>query len=152
MRLYKPGIYRIIGEKFELLANVIGEAPCLRITSALVINDLVQYGVFRIVEEQSLEIQEILTNPDKFIFMEYEYSDICTLPPYRKTIRGTKKPVLTDEQLKDFTRRYKEDMFINKRGINSTKCYIMETTGWSIAQINVLLLSIARKIKNNGSE
>lgn len=26
MRLNHPGIYRIVGEKFELLANIVGEA------------------------------------------------------------------------------------------------------------------------------
>ena len=36
MKLNHPGIYRIIGEDFELLANVIGEAPMLRIPNALV--------------------------------------------------------------------------------------------------------------------
>lgn len=42
MKLNHPGIYRVIGEQFELLANIVGEVPCLRITSALLINDLVQ--------------------------------------------------------------------------------------------------------------
>ena len=35
MKLNHPGIYRIIGENDELLANIVGEVPCLRITSAL---------------------------------------------------------------------------------------------------------------------
>lgn len=42
MKLNHPGIYRIIGENYELLANIVGEVPCLRITSALLMNDLVQ--------------------------------------------------------------------------------------------------------------
>ena len=30
MKLNHPGIYRIIGENYELLANIVGEVPCLR--------------------------------------------------------------------------------------------------------------------------
>ena len=55
MKLNKPGIYRIIGESFELLANVIGEVPCLRIVSALNVNDLVQKGKYTILPEDSIE-------------------------------------------------------------------------------------------------
>ena len=71
MKLNHPGIYRIIGEDFELLANVVGEAPMLRIPNALVMNDLIQKGLFHVVTEESYEIQAVLTEPDKFIFFEY---------------------------------------------------------------------------------
>ena len=59
MKLNHPGIYRVIGEQFELLANIVGEVPCLRITSALLINDLVQKGknAGSIVREASKLIQ-----------------------------------------------------------------------------------------------
>lgn len=60
MRLNHPGIYRIVGENFELLANIIGEVPCMRITSALLVNDLVQKGEFTILPEDSIEIQSVL--------------------------------------------------------------------------------------------
>lgn len=151
MRLNHPGIYRIVGEKIELLANIVGEAPCLRITSALLINDLVQKGEFTIVNEESIEIQSILANPDKFVFLEYEYSEICALPSYRKSIRGIKMPNITDEQMKAFTNRYIQDISVYGRGIAATKAYMLETTGWSLAQINVVLMKIAKKLKYHGS-
>ena len=151
MRLNHPGIYRIVGENFELLANIIGEVPCMRITSALLVNDLVQKGEFTIVNEESIEIQSILANPDKFVFFEYEYSEICSLPPYRTTIRGTKMPNITEQQLEAFTNRYLEDMQISGRGIAATKAYMLETTGWSLAQINVVLMKIAKRLKYHGS-
>lgn len=68
MRLNHPGIYRIVGESFELLANITGEVPCMRITSALLVNDLVQKGEFTVLPEESIEIQSVLANPDKFVF------------------------------------------------------------------------------------
>lgn len=150
MRLNHPGIYRIVGENFELLANIVGEVPCMRITSALLINALVQKGQFTVLNEDSLEIQSVLANPDKFVFLEYEYSEICSLPSYRTTIHGTKMPNITDEQLSAFTNRYIEDMQICGRGIAATKAYMLETTGWSLAQINVVLMKIAKNIKYHG--
>lgn len=147
MRLNHPGIYRIIGENFELLANIIGEVPCMRITSALLVNDLVQKGEFTILPEESIEIQSVLANPDKFVFLEYEYSEICSLPSYRQSIHGTKMPNITDEQLKTFTNKYLEDIGIYGRGVAATKAYILETTGWSLAQINVVLMKIAKRVK-----
>ncbi len=92
MRLNHPGIYRIVGENFELLANIIGEVPCMRITSALLVNDLVQKGEFTILPEDSIEIQSVLANPETIVFLEYEYSEICSLPSYRQSIHGTKMP------------------------------------------------------------
>lgn len=145
MKLNRPGIFRVIGEKFELLANVIGEAPLLRITSAISVNDSLKTGKFVILPEDSLEIQEINTNPDKFLFIEYDYSEIAKLPSYRESIRGNKKPDISDEQYRDFVERYKMDRSIPGRGITATKAYIMEKTGWSLGQINVLTMQMAKK-------
>ena len=41
MKLNRPGIYHIYTDSFELLANVVGEAPVLRIPRALVMNDVI---------------------------------------------------------------------------------------------------------------
>lgn len=150
MRLNHPGIYRIIGESFELLANCVGEAPCIRITSALYMNDLIQRGKFTILEEESIEIQSIYADPDAFVFLEYEYSEICNLPPYRKTIRGTKMPNISKDEIKEFTERYLEDIKINGRGVMATKSYIMSKTEWSLSQINVVILQIQKILKRNG--
>lgn len=147
MKLNHPGIYRIIGEDYELLANVVGEVPCLRITSALLMNDLVQKGKFTVLEEESIEIQQVLLTPEKFIFLEYEYSEICELPSIRKSINGTKIPDLSDAEYRDFTNRYVSDVFITKRGICATKAYIMRIKGWSLAQVSVLLMKIAKDLK-----
>lgn len=150
MKLNHPGIYRIIGENYELLANIVGEVPCLRITSALLMNDLVQRGKFTILSEDSIEIQNVCNNPDTFLFFEHEYSEVCPLPPYRQSIRGTKMPDISNDMMKAFTERYISDMSINGRGIEATKAYILSVTDWSLAQINVLLLRIANSVRRNG--
>lgn len=147
MRLNHPGIYRIVGEKFELLANIEGEAPLLNISEALLVNDLVIDGKFTILNSESLEIQQVINNPDQFIFIEYEYSDIAKLPLYRKTIRGTKVPNITNNEMKEFEEKYVHDMK-TKRDTTRTRAYIMERTNLSLSQINVLIMQMARKFKN----
>ena len=150
MKLNHPGIYRIIGEDFELLANVVGEAPMLRIPNALVMNDLIQKGLFHVVTEESYEIQAVLTEPDKFIFFEYEYSEVCDLPSRRKSTRGVKIPDITDEQFEDFTQRYIEDARTPGKGIWATKMYIVSKTEWSIPQAHVIVLQIINKLRKHG--
>lgn len=147
MRLNHPGIYRIVGEKFELLANIEGEAPLLNISEALLVNDLVIDGKFTILNSESLEIQQVINNPDQFIFIEYEYSDIAKLPLYRKTIRGTKVPNITNNEMKEFEEKYVHDMK-TRRDTTRTRAYIMERTNLSLSQINVLIMQMARKFKN----
>lgn len=147
MRLNHPGIYRIVGEKFELLANIEGEAPLLNISEALLVNDLVIDGKFTILNSESLEIQQVVNNPDQFIFIEYEYSDIAKLPLYRKTIRGTKMPNITNNEMKEFEEKYVHDMK-TRRDTTRTRAYIMERTNLSLSQINVLIMQMARKFKN----
>lgn len=147
MRLNHPGIYRIVGEKFELLANIEGEAPLLNISEALLVNDLVIDGKFTILNSESLEIQQVISNPDQFIFIEYEYSDIAKLPLYRKTIRGTKVPNITNNEMKEFEEKYIHDMK-TRRDTTRTRAYIMERTNLSLSQINVLIMQMARKFKN----
>lgn len=147
MRLNHPGIYRIVGEKFELLANIEGEAPLLNINEALLVNDLVIDGKFTILNSESLEIQQVVNNPDQFIFIEYEYSDIAKLPLYRKTIRGTKMPNITNNEMKEFEEKYVHDIK-TRRDTTRTRAYIMERTNLSLSQINVLIMQMARKFKN----
>lgn len=60
-------------------------------------------------------------------------------------------PNITEQQLEAFTNRYLEDMQISGRGIAATKAYMLETTGWSLAQINVVLMKIAKRLKYHGS-
>lgn len=147
MRLNHPGIYRIVGEKFELLANIEGEAPLLNISEALLVNDLVIDGKFTILNSESLEIQQVINNPDQFIFIEYEYSDIAKLPLYRKTIRGTKVPNITNNEMKEFEEKYIHDMK-TRCDTTRTRAYIMERTNLSLSQINVLIMQMARKFRN----
>lgn len=144
MKLNHPGIYRIVGKEFELLAIVIGEVPCLRITSAILINDAVNKSRFTVLQEDSNEIQQVILNPDKFIFIEYEYSEYICKSDINKSIRGNKMPDITNDQVNEILARYIRDTSINGRGIAATRAYLAETTDWSIGQINIVLMKIAK--------
>lgn len=146
MRLNHPGVYRIIGKDFELLANIEGEAPLFKITSAILINDLVNYGRINELQPDSLQIRQILEDPDSFVFLEYEYSEVATLPNHRKSIRGNKMPKITDFEMKDFIQRYIYD-FKNNRPLSYTKAYIMERTNFTLPQINLLIMGISKEAR-----
>lgn len=146
MKLNHPGVYRIIGENIEVLADIRGEVPCLSINIAILMNDFVQKGKLTVLDNDSIEIQEILGNPDKFVFIEFDYSEICKLPPHRKSIRGEKMPDITNEQFEEFVQRYIEDTQITKRGVSSTKAYIMHKMDWSVAQAHLIIMQIGKHL------
>lgn len=146
----KPGLYRVIGDTFELLCDIKGEAPYLTIGTTILMNDLVNKGIVTQLTHDSLEIQRVLANPDKFIFIEFEYSEIAKLPPCRKSIRGEKMPVISDELFMEFVNRYIQDTCVNKRGVTSTKAYIMAKTDWTASQTNLVILQIGKYIQRNG--
>lgn len=149
MRLSKPGIYQIVGDQIELLATVVGETPCLRIKEAIVMNTAFQEGKFEVVKEESIQIQNVYTNPDAYVFFPYG-SEVCHLPIERQSMRGSKMPVITDDLYNEFIRRYKEDTSLPGRGVLGTKSYIMYRTNWTAAQAQLVICKIAREVKQDG--
>lgn len=149
MKLTKNGVYRIIGKEFELLANVEGTAPLLIITGALLMNDLVRKGKFTVLDDKSMEVIEVLTHPENFIFFEYEYSDEICLPSYRSNGKGEKLPPVTDEEYQQFKNRYILDV-TSGRGIGSTKLWIIDRKDWSVSQAHIMCMKIAKELKKEG--
>lgn len=152
MRLNGPGVYQIVGSNIELLAVVVGEAPHLRITSAIIMNEAFQNAKFREVKEESYEIQSIYNHPDNYVCYPYEGSEVCQLPIERRSMRGSKMPITTDDEYNEFKRRYINDTSIPGRGTMSTKMYIMDRTGWSAAQAQLVICKLAKEVKKeNGN-
>lgn len=147
MKLNGPGVYQIVGSNIELLAIVVGEAPHLRITSAIIMNDVYQKAKFREIKEESLEIQSIYTHPEMYVFYPYESSEVCQLPIELRSMRGAKMPSISNTMYREFKSRYRVDTSIPGRGAMSTKVYIMSTTGWSAAQAQLVICKIAKEIK-----
>lgn len=149
MRLNKPGIYQIVGDKIELLATVVGESPCLRIKEAIVMNTAFQEGKFEIVKEESIQIQNIYTNPDAYVYFPYG-SEVCHLPIEKQSMRGSSMPIITDDMYREFKHRYKEDISLPGRGALATKSYIMYRTNWTAPQAQLVICKIAKEVKQDG--
>lgn len=148
MKLNEAGVYQIVGSNIELLAIVVGEAPHLRITSAIIMNTAFQDSKFREVKEESYEIQHVYNHPDEYVYFPYESSEVCQLPLEKRSMRGCKMPLITDEMYNEFSRRYISDTSIPGRGALSTKIYIMDVTGWTAAQAQLVICKIAKKVKS----
>ena len=57
-------------------------------------------------------------------------------------------PIITDDMYNEFERRYISDTSIPGRGALNTKIYIMDRTGWTAAQAQLVICKIAKKVKN----
>lgn len=145
--LNKPGIYRVIGEQFELLIKVIGTPPTLRIISGIRMNDFVTTGKVVELKEDSVEIQEVMLNPSKFVFAEADISTTAEKKAPSMSLKGVKSPYINDEQFKLFVSHYINNVNIPGRGKNATLAFIMEETGWTVAQANCVILQIIRYVK-----
>lgn len=148
MKINEPGVYQIVGSEIELLAIVVGEKPYLRITSAIIMNSAYQDAKFKKVKEESFEIQHIYNHPDEYVYFPYEGSEVCQLPVKDRSTRSCKMPIITDDMYNEFERRYISDTSIPGRGALNTKIYIMDRTGWTAAQAQLIICKIAKKVKN----
>lgn len=147
MKLIHAGIYRAIGKTKELLINVVGEYPCLRIINAIDINAFITKLKVVELNEESLEIQNIYHDPESYLFLEWEYSDVSKLPDFRQS-QSFKVPKVSTDLMKEFEQRYINDIKIPGLGIGATKFYIAEKMGWTLSQAHMLVMQIAKKYKN----
>lgn len=150
MKLEHAGIYRAIGRDKELLINVVGEYPCFRIVKAIDINEFVINLKVIELNEESLEIQSIYHDPESYLFLEWEYSDVSKLPDCRQS-KNFKVPKVSDDLMKEFEQRYLTDIKIPGFGIGSTKFYIADRMNWTISQAHMLVMQIAKRYKKNGN-
>lgn len=143
LTLKKKGIYRVIGKKYELLINVIGEEPCLRIISAINITETVKKGTFVQIEEESEEIQEIYANPKSFVFFDYEEEvDLCFIK--KETPIGVKTPELNENTFDELYQVYRMEIVITGRKENAVKAYIRNKYHFTDPQINRIVKKLAK--------
>lgn len=152
MRLNGPGVYQIVGSKIELLAVVVGEVPHLRIPSAIIMNNVYQNAEFKRVTEDSYEIQCVYNHPDEYVAFPYNGSEVCQLPIERRSMRGVKMPLIESSMYEEFKRRYMSDCSLPGRDAMNTKIYIMDRTGWSAAQAQLVICKIAKEVKRIQNE
>jgi len=78
LNLRKEGLYIANGDKLSILVRVVGKAPMLSILSGVLLNEMYATGKVVTLNEESPEIQDILENPDKYLFLEPSITDVIT--------------------------------------------------------------------------
>lgn len=68
LELKHAGLYIANGSRTSVLIRVTGEYPMLDIVSGVLLNDMQQDGTITPLSKDSIEIQDILLNPSKYIF------------------------------------------------------------------------------------
>lgn len=147
IELKKAGLYIANGKRISVLIRVAGEFPMLDIVSGILLNDMEKDGTITILKPDSLEIQDILSNPRDYVF------DYPSVGEAIKNNAGLEKS--------DNTRiEYSEDLF--KKWIDTYKEYkiiypqdneikilvhIMKTGGFSKSQADLILKQIKSRIR-----
>lgn len=86
LELKRAGLYIANGKNTSVLIKVAGEAPMLEIISGVVLNDMERDGTVTVLGKDDLIIQDILTNPKKYVFDYPAVSnDISGIPFGRNT-------------------------------------------------------------------
>lgn len=73
IELKKEGLYIANGSDISVLIKVVGEAPMLDIPCGVLLNDMQNKGVVTVLDKNSPEIQDILSNPSSYV---YDYPSV----------------------------------------------------------------------------
>lgn len=68
MYISTEGAYIALGDHFLILFRAVGEYPYFKIPSGIILNEYAATGELRVVKENSMEIQDVLTNPRMYAF------------------------------------------------------------------------------------
>ena len=146
--LTTPGLYHVLGKKFEAIILVTGTAPTLRIVSGINLTATMLRGKFVPIEESSIEIQAMIATPGDFVFTkkqiveDYLYESV-------ESAKGTTLPKLTETEFKHLCERYVIERKIEGRGANAVKFYVMERFGFNEPQAQLVILKIANYLRFN---
>ena len=144
--LTTPGLYHVLGKKFEAIILVTGAAPTLRVVSGVNLTATMLRGKFVPIEESSIEIQAIIATPNDFVFTKKQIVEDY-LYESAESAKGVSLPKLTDVEFKSLCDRYTIERNIEGRGANAVKFYIMERFGYNEPQAQLIILKIAKALK-----
>lgn len=146
MQLKKAGIYIAVGDRTNVLIKVVGQAPVLEIVSGILLNDFYNVGKVTPLTKKSIELQDIIENPDKYIFQSPAITD--SIEEENPFDGESTKGVPTDTELKEITELYKEHLAIYG---NTTKFVVtMLQRGHSVSQTNVIITMIKKQLNHAG--
>lgn len=100
-----PGVYQIVGKEFEVLALIIGTKPMLRIVCGILMNDFVLNKVTPL-DQNSVEICLIEKNPQDFIFIPMQLSEVCNMPGIDSITSSNVE--FSDDKFREWVNKYSQ--------------------------------------------
>lgn len=68
VELKNEGLYIANGNDISVLIKVVGEAPMLDIACGVLLNDMQNKSVVTVLDKNSPEIQDIMSNPNSYVY------------------------------------------------------------------------------------
>ena len=106
LELKRAGLYIANGKNTSVLIKVAGEAPMLEIISGVVLNDMERDGTVTVLGKDDLIIQDILTNPKKYVFDYPAVSNDITGIPFGRSKEEMKD--IEDIEFEKWLDKYQE--------------------------------------------
>ena len=142
LELKRAGLYIANGKNTSVLIKVAGEAPMLEIISGVVLNDMERDGTVTVLGKDDLIIQDILTNPKKYVFDYPAVSnDISGIPFGRNTEELKNIEDIEFERWLDTYQEYKT-MYPNNYNVKLQISLINE--GFTINQADLIITKLEK--------
>lgn len=142
LELKRAGLYIANGKNTSVLIKVAGEAPMLEIISGVVLNDMERDGTVTVLGKDDLIIQDILTNPKKYVFDYPAVSnDISGIPFGRNTKELKNIEGIEFERWLDKYQEYKT-MYPNNYNVKLQISLINE--GFTINQADLIIAKLEK--------
>lgn len=150
LELKRPGLYIANGKNTSVLIRVVGTAPCLSIIKGILLNDMEKDGTITVLEENSLEIQDILVNPKSYVF-DYPAVSKAVLNGLGMETKEKKRIEFTDEDFQNYIEQYKLNRTMYPKDyIVKTQVYLIQEN-FSKSQADMIINQIETRLRLQGS-
>lgn len=148
MFIKEAGTYIALCDEYCLIFRAVGAFPFFRIPTGIVLNDYIKGGEIRTVKETEVEIQGLISHPEKYAITSLdEITDNCSLKGIDIMTTGV-STLGSDVELK-YTNKLKD---IDKRNsglhINSLIMEIVREENMSLPQARMVVCMLRKRIKD----
>lgn len=106
----KEGVWMAQGPSQNIIIKAVGEAPFIKILKGISMNEFFNTGRVKELGENSIEVQHIVQNPDQYTFDKLTVTSAVNSLLGIGTRTFKKCEVVTDEEIKELTEKYKAYM------------------------------------------
>lgn len=148
MFVKSAGTYLALSEHCCMIFRAVGSFPFFKVPSAIILNDYIKGGELCTVKENSIEIQGLINNPEKFAIASL---DEITDNGYFKEIdtKTTGKSALDPKLEAEFIEKIKQvDAPYSGLHINGIMYDLVSRCNFSIPQARIAISTLRKKIKD----